>query len=261
MTPRAQIALRQILIVVGGVALAAAMVVLGVWQLDVYHEQGAAASARRAAAAPVPLSRAAPPGVAVTDGFGRSVTFAGTYDPALQELVPTTDGSPGIRVLTGLRQADGSLVPVVRGQLADRSSPAPPPPTGPVEQTGILLPSEDSGDNGSTPTRVAVRLPLLAQEWSGPLIGGFVTLSAPDSAVQGLAASPLKLPESSGRLRNGAYAVQWWLFSAFAVVMAVRMARDFGRREVDAAGVHPTSVDPGETGVTELDTEASAEPT
>ena len=35
-----------------------------------------------------------------------------------------------------------------------------------------------------------------------------------------------RLPEARGRLRNAAYAGQWWLFAAFTLVMAVRMARD-----------------------------------
>ena len=41
------------------------------------------------------------------------MTFEGTYDPALQLLVPMEDGQ--FRVLTGLRQADGSVLAVVRG--------------------------------------------------------------------------------------------------------------------------------------------------
>ena len=36
------------------------------------------------------------------------------------------------------------------------------------------------------------------------------------------------LPEGQGRLRNGAYAVQWWIFAAFAVLMAAKIARDLG---------------------------------
>ena len=38
------------------------------------------------------------------------------------------------------------------------------------------------------------------------------------------------LPTGPRSLRNGAYALQWWVFAAFAVVMAIRMARDQGRR-------------------------------
>ena len=78
-----------------------------------------------------------------------------------------------------------------------------------------------------------VRVPELAQTWPGPLVDGFVTLSADDAARQGLEPAPLALPEGRGRLRNGAYAMQWWLFAGFAVVMAARIARD----------LHPESAD------------------
>ena len=66
----------------------------------------------------------------------------------------------------------------------------------------------------------------LAQQWPGPLIDGFVTLSAADATAQGLEPAQARLPEARGRLRNAAYAGQWWLFAAFTLVMAVRMARD-----------------------------------
>jgi surfeit locus 1 family protein len=224
--------LKQSGIVALGVVLAAAMVVLGVWQLDVYQRQGSEAAARRAAAAPVPLATVAPPGGTVGDGYGRRVTFSGTYDPALQLLVPT-DG--GFRVLTGLRQADGSVVAVVRGL---ETTPAQvPPPSGPVTRTGVLLPSEESTDTSGPPTTLpagqapAVLLPTLAQTWPGPLIGGFVTLDPEGSTTEGLAPATADLPEVQGRLRNGAYALQWWVFAAFALGMSIRVARDIGRLE------------------------------
>ena len=265
MMSRLPLRLQQALILAVGILLAGAMVLLGIWQLDVYRQQGAAASARRAAAPPVALSEAAPAGAAITDGFGRSITFTGTYDPTLQLLVANSDGRPGVRVLTGLRQADGSVVPVVRGLVPESpastgptsTSPAsagpgsippaaPAPPTEPVTQTGVLLPSEDSADPGPGGLLTSVRLPLLAQTWPSPLVGGFVTLSAPDAQAQGLTPAVVALPESSGRLRNGAYAVQWWLFAAFAVGMAVRMARDVGLGDQD---------------LTELDADSAPEPT
>ena len=77
---------------------------------------------------------------------------------------------------------------------------------------------------------------MLAQQWPGPLISGFVTLSADDAQAQQLVPATVTLPEARGRLRNGAYAIQWWLFAGFTLVMAVRMARDFGSREVGEAG-------------------------
>jgi surfeit locus 1 family protein len=221
--------LKQTGVVALGVVLAAAMVVLGIWQLDVYQRQGSDAAAQRAAAPPVALTQVAPAGGTVGDGYGRRVTFSGTYDPGLQLLVPT-DG--GYRVLTGLRQADGSVVAVVRGFETTPDQPAPP--SDPVTRTGVLLPSEETSQStaplpdGQVAT---VRLPTLAQTWPGRLVGGFVTLDAQASSAEGLAPVTVALPEAQGRLRNGAYALQWWVFAAFALGMSIRVARDIGRLE------------------------------
>ena len=237
---------KQALVIALGVGLAAVMVVLGLWQLEVYHRQGAVAAARRASAPAVPLTSVARPGAPAIEGYGRSVAFDGSYDPALQLLVPIEDGSDRFRVLSGLRQADGSVVAVVRGIV---STPGvSPPPAGPVHQVGVLLPTEEYAPEADLPSGqiASVRLPALAQQWHGPLIDGYVTLSSADAASQGLTAAPLQLPEAPGGLRNVAYVGQWWLFAAFTLFMAFRMARDLGVREAE---------------VLEVTSEETAEPT
>lgn len=212
-----------------GVLIAAAMVVLGVWQLDVYRAQGEAAAQRRADLPPVALSAVAPVGGVVRDGYGRAVTFSGRYEPGLQLLVPSPGG---FRVLTGLRLDDGSVVAVVRGLVPVPHAPAPG--TERVTRSGVLLPSEEAAPPGTTtpPGQTpAVRLPTLAQSWPGPLANGFVTLDPASADAEGLKPVPVDLPEAKGRLRNGAYALQWWVFAAFAVGMSIRIARDVGRLE------------------------------
>ena len=238
---------KQALVIALGVGLAAIMVVLGFWQLQVYHRQGAAAAARQASAPPVPLSSVARAGAPANEGYGRPVAFEGSYDPALQVLVPGEDGAGQFRVLTALRQADGSVVAVVRGVVTEPN--APPPPTGLVQQVGVLLPTEEHVPETDLPSGqiASVRLPALAQQWPGPMIDGFVTLSGADAARQGLLAAPLQLPEAPGRLRNVAYVGQWWLFAAFVLFMAFRIARDIGREEAE--------------GVVEITPEEPAEPT
>jgi len=228
---------KQALVIALGIGLAALMVTLGFWQLEVYQRQGVAAAAQRASAPAVPLSSVAGPGASAMEGYGRSVAFDGTYDPALQLLVPLEDGAGQFRVLSGLRQADGSVVAVVRGIVS--APTAPEPPSGPVHQVGVLLPTEEHVPKTDLPggQMASVRLPALAQQWPGPLIDGFVTLSNADAVSQGLAAAPLQLPEASGRLRNVAYVGQWWLFAAFTLFMAFRMARDFGIREAEVAEI------------------------
>ena len=229
--------LRQALVIALGIGLAGVLVALGFWQLDVYHGQGAAAAAERAAAPPIPLNSVARPGGSAFDGYGRSVEFDGTYDPNLQLLVPAENGTGQFRVLSGLRQADGSLVAVVRGVAS--SPTAPPPPSGPVHQVGVLLPTEEHLPETDLPSGqiASVRLPTLAQQWPGPLIDGFVTLSSADAVSQELAAAPVQLPESRGGFRNVAYVGQWWLFAAFTLFMAFRMARDLGVREAEVTQI------------------------
>lgn len=231
--------LKQIGIITLGCLLAGGMALLGVWQLQVYARQGAEASAARAAQPPVELATVAPAASRVTDGYGLSVRASGRYDPTLQVLVPAERNGPAdtvgqLRVVTGLRQADGSTVAVVRGLVPGSTTTPPAPPGGEVTQTGVLLPSEEaadglptSADGGVLPS---VRVPLLAQTWPGPMVDGFIVLSADDARAGGLQPAPLLLPEGQGRLRNGAYAAQWWIFGLFAVVMSARIARDLGRR-------------------------------
>ena len=221
--------IRQALILALGLVLAAGMVALGLWQLDVYQLQGEAAAAERAAEPAVELRQVAPAGAAVRDGYGRSVSFTGTYLTQPQELIPLA-GRPGmLRVVTPLRQQDGSVVAVVRGLVPDGGGgpEPPPPPSGFLTQTGILLPS----DQPSLPAGESVRVQVLAQRWPGPLVDGLVVLSAADARAQSLEPAPASLPEARGRLRNAAYALQWWVFAAFTVFMAIRMARDSGRRD------------------------------
>jgi cytochrome oxidase assembly protein ShyY1 len=229
--------LKQALLIVLGISLAGAMVGLGFWQLAVSDAQGAEAAARRASAPPVPLGSVARAGEPATDGYGRSVTFQGTYDPELQLLVPMEGGQ--FRVLTGLRQADGSVLAVVRGVVPEPTAPSPP--SGLVQQVGVLLPSEEHLAGADLPTGqiASVRLPALAQQWPGPLIGGYVNLSSTDATSQGLTPAALQLPESPGRLRNGAYSIQWWMFAAFTLFMAFRMARDIGLGSPEVAEITP----------------------
>lgn len=239
--------LRQLGILAIGLVLAGVMVVLGIWQLDVYHAQGQAQSERRAHGTPVPLASVAQPAAAIGDGYGRPVTFTGHYLTGVQLLVPSDAPATGYRVLSALQLDTGGVLPVVRGVVATPELPALP--TGTATATGVLLPSEEA-PTGDLPTGQlsSVRIPTLAQDWPGPLLTGYVTLSTADAAAQGLSPAPLDLPESSGRLRNGAYALQWWVFAAFAVAMAVKVARD---QVLTEAEVEPGAVD----GVRDLTTD------
>lgn len=230
-TETRRIALRQIGVVLLGLVAAAIMIRLGIWQLDVYSSQGSQVATERAAEPPVSLLSVARPGQPVGDAYGRTVQVAGRYDSRLQLLLPT-DGDPSHqRVLTALLLPGGGAVPVVRG-LVGSGADIPAAPTGAVSLTGIFLPSEQ--DQQRNPTlgggMTSVQLPALAQRWSPTLSNGFVTADAGEARAEGLAPAPATLPEGQGRLQNAAYALQWWVFTGFAMVMAGRVARDIGRR-------------------------------
>ncbi|MBA8793621.1 cytochrome oxidase assembly protein ShyY1 [Friedmanniella endophytica] len=228
---------KQAGVILLGLAVTAVMIALGLWQLDVYGQQGAKAAEARANGPVIALSSVAVPGQAVGDGYGRTVSATGRWDSKLQVLVPTADGSAD-RVLTGLRLDGGGVLPVVRGQLTPRpsdGSTGPTPPTGEVTVQGILLGSEqDPGTNqpGTGSNELpAVELPILAQRWPVTLVNGFITLGPDMSRAQGLEPTAVNLPEGQGRSRNAAYALQWWIFAAFALGFGIRMARDIGRRD------------------------------
>jgi surfeit locus 1 family protein len=221
------------LVVLLGLVLAGGMGLAGVWQLRVYQRQGAEAAAARAAEPPVALTAVAPVNDRVGDGYGRTVTVSGTYEPTHQLRIPAAEDSGRLRVVTLLRTEDGRAVAVVRGLVGDGEAVLRPP-AGPQQVAGVFLPSEQALPAGGPDGLGSLRIPQLAQRWPGPLVDGFVTLGAGDASAQGLEPAPAALPEGRGRLRNGAYALQWWLFAAFTVVMAGRIARDVGRSTVAA---------------------------
>ncbi len=222
---------KAVLVVLLGLVVAAGMGLAGVWQLQVYQRQGAEAAAARAAEPPVDLTAVAPANQRVGDGYGRTVTVTGSYEPEHELRIPLSEDGAALRVVSLLRTDDGRAVAVVRGLGGDA---AVPPPSGPQQVRGVFLPSEQATPADGPDGLGSLRIAQLAQRWPGPLIDGFVTLGAADAEAQGLEPAPVALPEGRGRLRNGAYALQWWLFAAFTVVMAGRIARDVGRPAVTA---------------------------
>ena len=221
------------LVVLVGLVLAAGMVVAGIWQFSVYQRQGAEVAAARAAETPVPLASVARAGARVGDGYGRTVTARGTYEGENEVRVPVAERADTFRVVTLLRLDNGDAVAVVRGVVSGPA--APPAPVGPLDQAGVLVPSEDAVAPAGAGQLGSVRIAQLAQLWPGPLVDGFVVLTAADARAQGLTPAEARLPEARGRLRNAAYALQWWLFAAFTVVMSGRIAHDVGRRPDDDA--------------------------
>jgi surfeit locus 1 family protein len=136
------------------------------------------------------------------------------------------------------------VVPVVRGFVPAGSGVASTaaalaPPTGSISLTGSLQPPETTPtDAGTLP---AGQIPAadtadVVNLWGNPIYnvlvyaqsstnGGASSSGAANTAV--LQAIPVPPPDTSGGLavRNTAYAFQWWLFAAFALLFWWRMVR------------------------------------
>lgn len=220
---------RQLLIAVLGTAITAAMLALGLWQMRVFEDKENESAAARAGMPALPLLDNIAADGSVGDVYGRQVTVTGRYLPGQQVLVVGADGA--VRLVTALQVADGRVLPVVRGSLAAVDSTPPPPPQGLVDTGGIFLPSEPGAEH-ATPDGVlgSVRLPRLAQAWPQQLLPGFITLAPAASQQQGLAAAEVVLPSGEGSVQNAGYALQWWVFAAFAAFMTVRFVQAIGRR-------------------------------
>jgi len=231
---------RQVAFVAAGVVVAAVMCVLGLWQMQRSIDSGDAAIAARAASAAVPLLDHVRPDGTFDDIYGKPVTVTGKYLPDQQVLIVRDDGS--VRVLTALLVADGRVVPVVRGLASSRDAVAPPP-SGESTATGLFLPGEgDAAAPAPSGELASVRMPLLAQLWTQQLTPGFVTQDAAGAATQGLGPASVTLPHGEKSLQNGSYAIQWWVFAAFALGMGLKLAQNAGRTR--PAGPVPTIIPP-----------------
>ncbi|GII75280.1 SURF1-like protein [Sphaerisporangium rufum] len=231
-----------------------AFTILGRWQLGVFQESGRPHAATDPA--PVAITSLAAPGERVPPrAANHRVTAQGTFDTARQLLV--ADRAPDVEagggsgtgywLLTPLRLADGTLVPVVRGWVPAPGDPAAAAPSGPVTVSGRWQPSEpsDFARPRAAPLPAGqlatVSTAELINVWPGARVrDGFVVTGAPvPGGVRAVAAPP---PTVAGSFswRNLAYAAQWWIFAGFAVFIwfhyvrdAVRAAR--GARSDDGA--------------------------
>jgi len=217
------------LIVAVGVVAALIMGWLGLWQAQVFADQGKSAAAA-ITGEPVAALDASVTGDDVNRLWGRTVSVTGHYVPAQQVLVVGTDGTG--RVVTAFQLADGRVVAIARGIGSGHEVP----PSGDLTQTGVFLPTE-AGTDHTVPsgTYGSVRLQALAQVWPQPVVSGYVTLDGSEAKAQGLSAAPVVLPTLDGQFRNAGYALQWWAFAAFALVMSVLIARNYRRRGLELA--------------------------
>lgn len=232
---------RMLLLLVLLLGAAAVCVRLGMWQLDRAEVRGAAADREAAgedAARAAALTDVVAPQTALSgDHEGRLVEVTGTFDAADELLVVDRllDDDAGYLVLTPLRvpAADGAVLPVVRGWVADvdDAERLAPLPTGPVTVTGYLRSGEQAGRTGLPDGQVSTISPAeLVNRWGGPIYSGYVVVAESDPPQDpALAVLPPPSTETGLDLRNLAYALQWWIFGGFALLLWVRLVRDEAR--------------------------------
>jgi cytochrome oxidase assembly protein ShyY1 len=205
---------------------------LGRWQLDVWHDHRSDSAAAVTREDPQPLDDVLGPDAAYpASGVGRPVVVQGRWDPGHTVYVADRprDGRTGVWVVTPVVTPAGSAIPVVRGWVSTPGE-APVAPTGRAALVGLLQPSEDSGrTDDDTTDDVIPELSTtdLLPRASYDLYGGYVVvtdrpLPSGQAAANGMAGlqevtpSHLPGPNASSGLRNLLYALQWWVFGAFA---------------------------------------------
>lgn len=215
------------MVVCVGVAL-----VLGLWQLDAWQTRREDAARDLTNAAPVALSE-----VITGDSdfpgrdLGRPVDLSGTWlEDATFFIEDRYVGDRrGFWVVTPVRvDSDGSAIPVVRGWSA---RPEATEPTGRVEVTGWLQATEGSGPLDEDPTDDVIpmmRLASLVEFVDTDLYSAYVVAREVSTPTGLEPVTPSAIPEVSGftALRNFLYAVEWWVFGAFALFVWVRWCRD-----------------------------------
>ncbi|MFF1251084.1 SURF1 family protein [Pseudarthrobacter sp. NPDC058329] len=186
------------------------------------------------------------------------VSAQGTYDPARQVLVPGRlhEGKTGYWVvsafavtgapaLSGVAASPLTWIPVARGWVADPTD-APAPPSGTVELTGRLLPSEAplAGTAAAPGEATAVSVAELINYWEISSYPGFV--AATSEIAEGADVSPAAVPGDLLPLQIGPqppaqqinwlnlfYSLEWVVFAGFALFIWWRLVKDDYHRDLE----------------------------
>lgn len=222
---------------------------LGLWQLDAWQTRRADAARDISNTTPTSLDSV----MNADDSFpgrqlGTPVTLAGSWvgDETLYISDRKLDGVKGYWVVTPVRiDTDGGVLPVVRGWSATPDSATP---GGTVAITGWLQATEGStpiDDDPQDRVLTGMRLASMPQFIDGNLYSAYVVArditgqGAPDgTTLKSVTASAVPPVSGFTALRNFLYAVEWWVFGAFALFVWVRWCRD--TLEPEAAEGVPT---------------------
>lgn len=227
---------------------------LGLWQYDAWQTTRAAEATDLTQSAPVALVELMGPDDPFPgDRVGQPVTVGGTWLPDGTVYVAGRehDGREGYWVVTPLTTGtpDDPALPIVRGWVESPDT-APAAPSGTAELQGLLQPSEGTGAFDSDPlddVYPQLRVADLVQRIDNDLFSAYAVLQDDGSGVapgaEGLVGADVEQlppPGAFTALRNLLYAVEWWVFGAFAVFIWWRFVRESAEQP---APVHPVASD------------------
>ena len=213
---------------------------LGAWQLGVARDRGAERARQELASRPAtPLDDVLRPQQPFpVSADGRAVLVRGSYDRSRQVLVADRlqHGRPGWWVVGALRTTGGGWLPAVRGWVPTPDDARADPdlaPEGVVDLSGVLQPDDAPNDAAAELPEgqlAALDAAELVNRWGSPIYNGFLVVGTERPAPTAAAAQPERVPlptvQPTGLAwRNAAYAVQWWVFAGFAVVLWWKMVR------------------------------------
>ncbi|MEY2990582.1 MAG: hypothetical protein RLZZ163_1498 [Actinomycetota bacterium] len=222
LTPRWLIAL------VALIAFIALCIFLGRWQWD--RTQDILAAERAAASAPSDLVE-----VLNDDGtwnnadIGRTVILDGTFTGD-ELLLPNREyqDQAGTWTITRFELDDQRSIAIVRGWLPNDEQ-SPPIRQEPTTIEGVLHPNEAFYEGANQEQIITVVAPALAEVWNTELIDGYVMLQKQDPILLAAdAPAPVIVPPTVQvgdvpfPLQNFFYAIQWWVFAAFAIFVYAR---------------------------------------
>lgn len=207
-------------------------VVMGLWQAGVYDSRKVDERADRQEVPRVAFAGLWGPDEPFEARLNhRPVSVTGTFAPADQQVWVTGKeqaGRTGAWLLAPV-VIDGDALMVVRG-WSPTTGELPAVPDGEVTFDAVIEPGESTAAAYDPDERTigSVRIPSLLNVTTYDLWSGFV-ISTDADVSGGLDLVPPPEPGDVSwtvGLRNLAYAVQWWVFGAFAVFMWWRMATE-----------------------------------
>jgi len=220
---RTAITPRWLIALVALIAFIAISIVLGRWQWD--RTQDILAAERAAAAEPIQISELINDDDTWNNAdIGRTVILDGRFTGD-ELLLPNREyqGQAGTWTITRFELDNQDSIAVVRGWLPNDEQ-SPPIRQDPTTIEGVLHPNEAFYEGANLEQIITVVAPALAEVWNTELIDGYVMLQAQDPILLAADASaPVIVPptvqvgDAPFPLQNFFYAIQWWIFAAFAI--------------------------------------------